>query len=254
MSRMTQLHDTISSLVEICHANLRNSKESLKYLVRERGMTKQDLVLHKVGFFPQNLDTLRTFLSKEDLIKFNIINSSDNSDFSDFHYLIFPIFDEYNKPVGISGRTLMLDEDRKLLGVPKYKNSSYKKANILYGLNFSKKHILKSNNVYVIEGYFDLISMMRNGFNNSVAICGTAFSKQHFIKLSRYSDTITFILDADDAGRKSAERIHSNYLNKGMKLKFLVPPEPFKDVDEYFRCNSAENFLTDFEEMVPSGW
>lgn len=148
----------------------------------------------------------------------------------------------------------MEDVDRKLLGIPKYKNSSYKKANVLYGLNFSKKEILKSNNVYVLEGYFDLISMMRNGFQNSVAICGTAFSKQHFIKLSRYTDNITFILDADEAGRKSAERIYSNFLNKGININFLIPPEPYKDADEYFKSNSSESFLKDFKKIIPSGW
>lgn len=86
---MSQVRDTLSDLVDICHTNLKNSKECLRYL-RERGMAKQDILLHKVGFFPQNVETLKSFLPKEDLVKFMIINHSDNSDFSDYHYVIFP--------------------------------------------------------------------------------------------------------------------------------------------------------------------
>ena len=76
--------------------------------------------------------------------------------------------------------------------------------------------------------------MSKNGIKNSVAICGTAFSKKHFLKLARYSDKITFILDSDEAGQKSAERIYNKFINKGIRLRFLKIPDGFKDVDEYF--------------------
>tara|TARA_Y100000287_G_scaffold171419_1_gene157848 strand:- start:3314 stop:4069 length:756 start_codon:yes stop_codon:yes gene_type:complete len=244
----------LERLVEICHSNIRSSKDCLKYLVKQRGLSKQSIINNKLGFFPQNIDILIKYVSEEKLNKLNILNYARRSDFSDYFYLIFPIFSEYGEVIGISGRTLMGDSERAVLRIPKYKNSSYKKANILYGLNEAKNSCIDNSNVYVVEGYFDQIAMSQNGLSNSVAICGTAFSQNHFLKLARYTDKITFILDSDEAGQKSAERIYSKFINKGIKLRFLKVPDGNKDVDEYFRSHSQKEFFQDFKQIIPDIW
>ena len=245
----------LAKLVNICHSNLRNSKECLRYL-RDRGISKSLIKSNRIGFFPQNMTVLKRHISEEELLRTNISNFSGGSDFLNYFYLTFPIYSEYGDVVGISGRTLLSEVDRRIVGIPKYKNSSYKKADILYGLDKSKRTILKKNNVFVLEGYFDYLSMVNNGINNSVAICGTAFSKKHFLKLARYTSKITFILDSDDAGVKSAERIYSNFINKGIKLRFLKLPGSFKDIDEYFseENSSADSFYRDFKQIIPEAW
>jgi DNA primase len=249
-------HQEFEKLVKICQSNLKNSKDCINYLVKERGLDKKTILENKIGFFPQNISILKNYISEEFMAKMNITNFSGGSDFSDYFYLVFPIFSEYGDLLGISGRTLLEDGDRRLVGIPKYKNTSYKKADVLYGLNKSKKHILEKNNVFVTEGYFDHISMSRNNLKNSVAICGTAFSKKHFVKLARYTDKITFILDADDAGQKSAERIYNKFINKGIKLRFLKLPNGVKDVDEYFSADktSRGTFFKDFKQIIPETW
>jgi len=248
--------EELNKLVDICHSNLKNSKKCLKYLVDERLLTKESIVNNKIGFFPQNPGILTKYVSEELLNKLNILNYSKGSDFSDYFFLVFPIYSEYNKPIGISGRTLLDDYDRSLLSIPKYKNSSYKKSNVLYGLNFSNQHILDSDNAYVVEGYFDQLSMCKNNLLNSVAICGTAFSQGHFLKLARYTNRITFILDSDDAGIKSAQRIYSKYINRGLKLRFLKVPESYKDIDEYFSDpeKNKNTFFKDFKQIIPETW
>ena len=209
---------------------------------------------YEIGFFPQNPGKLKDFVSEELLLKTNIIDGLNRSQFADYFYLVFAIRNEYGDSVGISGRTLLDDYSRRGIGIPKYKNSSYKKANILYGLNRSKNNILRRKNVYIVEGYFDQISLTKSGIDNSVAICGTAFSKKHFIRLARYTEKMTFILDSDDAGVESAKRIYKKFINRGIKLRFLEPPSPFKDVDEYFRENDKEGFFRDFRQVVPDTW
>jgi len=248
--------EELGKLVDICHTNLKNSKKCLKYLIKDRALTKECIVKNKIGFFPQNSNILTKHVSEELLNKLNILNYSKGSDFSDYFYLVFPIYSEYNDPIGISGRTLLDDSDRSFLNIPKYKNSSYKKANILYGLNHAKKHILESNNVYVLEGYFDQISMSKNNILNSIAICGTAFSQNHFLKLARYTDRMTFILDSDEAGEKSAQRIYSKYINRGIKLRFLKVPDSYKDVDEYFAdpTKNKHTFAKEFKQIIPETW
>jgi DNA primase len=251
----TQLEE-ITTLVDICHANLRSSNECLKYLIRDRGLSKDLIRSNKIGYFPQNIGALTKHVSDETLSRLNILNMTRGSDFSNYFYLIFPIFSEHGDPIGISGRTLLSDEDRRSIGIPKYKNSSYKKGNILYGLNHAKESIIKNNNVYVIEGYFDYLSMVQNELDNSVAICGTAFSQNHFLKLARYTDKITFVLDGDEAGLASAKRIYNKYINKGIKFRFLIPPSNSKDIDEYFSLpnKNRDSFFKDFKQSIPEFW
>ena len=248
--------EELRTLIGICHSNLKNSKKCLKYLTKERLLDKESIIKNNIGFFPQNPSVLTKYVSEELLNKLNILNYSKGSDFSDYFYLIFPIYSEYGDPIGVSGRTLLCDDERKYLSIPKYKNSSYKKSNILYGLNHAKSHILRSNNVYVLEGYFDQISMSKNDILNSVAICGTAFSQNHFLKLARYTDRITFILDSDEAGTKSAQRIYSRYISRGIKLRFLKAPSLYKDVDEYFSDpqKNKDTFIKDFKQIIPETW
>ncbi len=244
----------LNILAEICHSNLKNSKKLTSYLIDNRGISREMIDKYKLGFFPQNLKKLTSFVSESLLLKLNIAETPYRSQFSDYFSLVFPIYSEYGDARGISGRTLLSDIERRSIGIPKYKNSSYKKADILYGLRESVNSIIETQNVYVVEGYFDKIAMDSAGIKNAVAICGTAFSQKHFLKLTRYTDKITFILDSDDAGTKSMQRIYDKYINKGIKLRFLSVPGPFKDVDEFFRENSITEFEKRFMQIIPGAW
>lgn len=253
---MSNVDDTsnLNILIEICHSNLKNSKELTNYLIKERGLSEGVIEKYKLGFFPQNLKKLADFIPESLLLRLNIAETPYRSQFSDYFSLIFPIYSEYGSARGISGRTLLPDIDRRSIGIPKYKNSSYKKADILYGLKEAVNSIIDVQNVYVVEGYFDKIAMDTAGINNSVAICGTAFSQKHFLKLARYTDKITFILDSDEAGVKSMHKIYEKYINRGVKMRFLKIPSPFKDVDEFFREKSITNFEKEFKQIIPGGW
>jgi DNA primase len=244
----------IGTLVEICHANLKNSRSAARYFIKERGLSVSEVKKYQLGFFPQNVDMLTKYVDRNVLQEVRVIDFFGASKFAETHNIIFPIFDEYNNPVGISGRTLLDNEQRSLLSLAKYEGSSFAKSRILYGLNHSRGHILRAQNCYVVEGNFDFMAMVRNGLPNTVAICGTAFSKDNLIKLSRYTDKITFILDRDDGGIKSMERIYSKYSNKGVKLRFMLIPEGYKDADEYFSHpgNNKETFLEDLETFIPN--
>jgi DNA primase len=248
-----QMQEEIGKLIDICHANLNNSSECLRYLKDERGLSDQSIKKYRIGFFPQNIQKLTRFVSAATLEKINILNYSGNSKFSEFFYLIFPIISEYKEPIGIGGRTLLNDDQRKIAELPKYENSSFKKAHFLYGLDHSRGHILKSKNVFVSEGYFDQIAMDSNGIKNSVAICGTAFSRLHFLKLARYTDKITFVLDRDDGGKRSMESIQSKFANRGIRLRFMLLPESCKDIDQYFASGGTkETFNRDIKSFIPN--
>jgi len=246
------MNSDLENLFKICNSNIYSSNIHMSYL-ENRGICRELIDKYEIGYFPQNIDILKKYVSKNILVKLNIINYSNNSDFSDYFSLVFPIRSEYGEPVGISGRVLLSDEKRAFLNISKYKNSSYKKSKILFGLNSSKESIIKNNNVYIVEGYFDKISMDKNGIDNSVAICGTAFSSRHFLCLSKYTDCMTFLLDSDDAGVASAERICSKYSNKGIKLRFLELNKSYKDIDDFFVENTKKDFLK-IKNIIPNSW
>jgi DNA primase len=242
----------LTKLIDIRCSNLKNSEQCLSYL-KQRGLNSEDIQRYKIGYFPQNLSKLIQHIPSSVLQKLSIMNYSEKSLFSDFFYLVFPIISEYGDSIGVAGRTLLDQGDRDIYDIPKYLNSSFKKANILYGLNLSQEHIIKENNVYIVEGYFDYIALDKNGINNTVAICGTAFSKNHFLKLARYADKFTFILDGDESGLRSMEKIYAKFINKGIKLRFMLLPKGFKDVDEYFASGrNANSFKTDLEDFIPN--
>lgn len=248
---MTNEQLELKKLSDICHQNLKSSKECLDYL-NSRGLNEAIINKYRIGYFPRNINILKKYVDESVLLKYSIMNYSGNSLFSEYYYLVFPILTEYNENIGIAGRLLLSDPERKALEFSKYKNSTYKKSNYLYGLEHSRSSILKNQNVFVVEGHFDHISLTNNNINNSVAICGTAFSKNHFIKLARYTDKITFILDHDSAGESSMLRIYNKYINNGIKIRLMTLPDGCKDIDEYFSHGGNQtSFYNDLKQYNP---
>lgn len=232
--------DEMNNLIDICNSNLLSNKKCLEYL-EKRKINQEIIAKHKIGYFPQNIDTLLKYVSEEFLVDKSILNSYKRSEFSDYYYLIFPIYNEYAEPIAIMGRTLLDDIQRKYFSISKYKNSSYSKSTTLYNLDKAKEEILKQQNVYIVEGTFDVLAMSYSGLPNTVGICGSAFSKNHFLKLARYTDTLTFLLDNDEAGFTSMKKIKSKFKNYNLNLNFKVLNSPCKDVDEYFSSGKTKN-------------
>ena len=112
---MMSKSEQLGNLADICHSNIRNSKNCLKYLIKERGLTKRSIISNKIGFFPQNVSVLTNYVSEDMLNSLNILNYANDSDFSNYFYLVFPIFSEYGEVVGLSGRTLMGETERAAL-------------------------------------------------------------------------------------------------------------------------------------------
>lgn len=245
--------EEMNKLIDICHANLKNSKRCLDYL-SDRGITLESIQKYKIGYFPQNTTMLNKYVSSEFLQSNMIVSLSGYSDFSNHYFLIIPIRNEYKEPVAIIGRTLLDKNERSLLGLSKYKNSSYKKSQSLFGLEFARSHILKKKNVFVVEGNFDVITMDANNINNVVGICGAAFSRNHLHRLARYTDRITFILDNDDGGQQAVQSIYKKFSNRGIKLRFCHLPDGVKDVDEYFneKGGDRKSFFKDLKMFIPN--
>lgn len=75
----------------------------------------------------------------------------------------------------------------------------YEKKKYIYNLN----NILKqgyNREIYIVEGVFDLYSMMIASINNVVAVIGNKLTTEIVEMLRRYFDTLIFILDKGKEG------------------------------------------------------
>ena len=104
--------------------------------------------------------------------------------------LIFPIYSLTGKPIAIGGRII---EDNKKIA--KYINSPetnfFKKGNNLYNLHKARKVSNKNNEVYLVEGYMDVISLYNNQIFNCVANLGTALTSRQVLLLGQFFSEIT---------------------------------------------------------------
>jgi len=246
---MSEDMDHMKTLIEICHKNLKNSEDACMYL-KDRGITRKCAEKYKIGFFPQNISMLKGYVDENFLIKKCILKGPYHSDFCDFNKLIIPILNEYGDAVGIVGRCLG-GMDHKALGIPKYKNSSFKKSNVLFGMNLAYESILKKDRVFVVEGYLDHLAMTKNGILECVALGGTAFSKSHLLKLLRLTNNIYFIYDSDDAGQLNASRVKAKFDSEFINMSFLKGPDDIKDVDEFFCKYNKSEFFKRFKRFNP---
>ena len=117
--------------------------------------------------------------------------------------LMFPICDHLGRFIGFGGRSTRE-------GQPKYLNTGqtevFNKSYVLYGLNWSKDEIKAQDQVIIVEGYTDLISLFAVGQKNVVASLGTAFTAAHGKLLQRFCSTAIIAFDGDSAGQRATLR------------------------------------------------
>jgi DNA primase len=224
-------------LTNVCHKLLLNSENLMYYLKVRRGVTDRIISTYKLGAFPEDLRKLYKYhnLDPKKLREQNIIWNADHSQFK-IYPIVIPICNTSGVPVAIGARTLLSNKKRKRLGVPKYRNSSYKKTSYLFGLDHSIESIRETNKVFVVEGYFDKIMAHQKGIYNVVATCGTIFSERQLIILSRYTNNICLLFDNDEAGKTSASKVMNRFgRTEHINLTYEFTPRGYKDLDEYLR-------------------
>jgi len=77
----------------------------------------------------------------------------------------------------------------------------------------------------------------------AVAVCGTALTDRHIRVLRRYSDTITLVLDGDDAGQKRTNEILELFVASEVDLRILTLPEGLDPCD-YLLGHGADAMLS----------
>lgn len=159
-----------------------------------------------------------------------LLRKNNQGNYYDFFKgrIIFPICDKYGHCVGFGGRILTNDKKQ-----PKYINSAesdlFDKSNLLYGFHLARNTIANTGEVYLVEGYTDVMRMHQIGFANTIATLGTALTSQHLAQLKKLCRKVIIFRDSDSAGQTAAERDLELILQAGLFAELVVFPSEDKE-------------------------
>ena len=192
----------------LCHETV---GQAARAYLKQRGISQKTIDNFKLGYAPDGWDRLLKFfdgkrLSTALIEKAGLIlpRRNKNGYYDRFrNRIMFPILDASMQVIGFGGR--VLDES-----LPKYLNSPetpvYNKGNSLYGIQQARNKCRETGEVFIVEGYLDLLALYQHGIENCVATLGTALTSNHIQLLTRYAGRMILVYDSDEAGIRSAQR------------------------------------------------
>ncbi len=247
--RLQSLYDLLGRAEHFYAQQLRQAPEKQKAVnyLKNRGLSGEIAKRFSLGFAPPGYDNLINGLSlteatlEQALTAGLLVRREDNGRVYDKFRdrIIFPIRDSRGRTIGFGGRVL---GD----GKPKYLNSPetpvFHKGEELYGLWEWRQSRDRSDRLYVVEGYMDVIALHQYGVPNVVATLGTATTEDHARKLFRQVDEVILCFDGDKAGVRAAWRALESLLpalDDGKQVRFLFLPDG-EDPDTLVRAQGPE--------------
>ena len=224
-----------------------------KTYIEKRGIDQKVIEKFQIGFADNKNGFLKHInknnLNLEDAIKLGLVKKSpkDESKFYDFfrNRLIFPIMDYKSNVIAFGGRTLNKENKNANYKEAKYINSSesaiFKKSFNLFNLDLSLEENRLPEDLLIVEGYMDAISLYQNNFKSVVAPLGTALTKFQIEKAWKYCKNPIIIFDGDEAGKKASLRaamLTLSILKPDYSMRFCVLPENY-DPDDFIRKNGS---------------
>jgi len=240
-----QIQSQRQKLYEICALATRfferqllsqSGQAAVNYL-RERGVNKKTIDYFRIGWAPDNWQTLSTFLKSQRYQDADIAASGlsvESEKRNDYHdrfrsRIMFPIADTQEQVIGFSGR--LFDQIKpKTVGsdAGKYINTPntliYDKSRALFGLDKAKTAIRQLDSCVLVEGNLDVVLSHQVGVKQAVAACGTALGEDHLKIIKRYSNKILLAFDADDAGQTALRKSVTSALAYGLNVLVVDMP------------------------------
>ena len=238
--------------------NLKSDNRALKYL-KNRGINDDIITFYNIGYAKNDFSSLLNYLTEkgftnEEIFLSGLIieNEKNKGKYYDRYRdrIIFPIRDSYGRIAGFGGRVLNNEN------IPKYMNSPetdiFHKGSLLY--NYSNLKVSSANeNLIVVEGYMDAISLCAKGITNVVAPLGTATTERQLNLIWSISDSPIICFDGDEAGKKAAKRIIQlgiSNLGAGKTIRFINLNDNL-DPDDYIRDKGEEEFSNLIKNATP---
>ena len=231
--------------------------------LKDRNITNQIAKDWKIGFAPVKSNEFSnwardqgfngTLMKESGLMSLKDEQSPQKGLYARFrNRIMFPLNNDFGETIAFSGRTM--DAQSK---IAKYVNSPetliFKKSNVFFGLDKTKRAIAKEESVIICEGQIDLIRCYENGIENVVAPLGTALTENHSRILRRFTGErgeALLCFDSDSAGYKAAIRAYNELSSAGIYVRAIELP-PDQDPDSLITNNGVEEFLDRINKAKP---
>lgn len=242
-SKFDKLYDAYSFSVKYFQNNLSSGigRDARSYL-NNRDITEEVIKEFEIGLSLDTRDDLTKLLSSKgyELSDLNRIGlSSDDHDIYNDR-IMFPLYDVAGKVVGFSGRIYKDNGQNKYLNTKE--TDIFKKGEMLYHYHIAREECRLKKSVIVMEGFMDVIRASTIGIKNTVALMGTALTKEQISLLKRLSNNIILCLDGDGPGVKAATSIGEELLNQGIEVKVVYLPDN-DDPDSFILKHGADRFI-----------
>lgn len=243
-----RLYAACKDAAKIFHTQLMGDSgvQAQQYLLK-RGVSGKVVKRFGLGYALDSWDALTTRLmamgySENELVDAGLAirNKTKNSIYDTFrNRVIFPIIATNGRVIAFGARAMAANEE------PKYINTGdtpvYNKRMNLYALNYMRGKNMED--LIMVEGYMDVISLHAQGIDNAVASLGTALTKHQARLLKRYVGTVYICYDGDAAGQNATLRGLDILASEGLSVRVMVVPDKL-DPDDYVKKFGRDDFLT----------
>ncbi len=225
-----------------------NNQEALGYLLK-RGLQKNIIEEFKLGYVPWKNNFYEQLLKKyseEDINLTGLYYKNDKTRkyIDRFNSrVIFPVNNITSDTIAFGGRIIRDGKLAKYINSPE--TEFYKKGNMIFNLDKAKNLRSETDEVLIVEGYIDVVSVYSAGIKNVIANSGTALTERQIYLIWKFYNNPIICLDGDESGQKAALRIAEKLfplINEKNKIYFSIMPDG-KDPDDYIKQKGKDSFL-----------
>ena len=230
-----------------------NNQEALNYLLK-RELKKDVIEEFNLGFVPWKNNFYEKLLKNYSEEEINLTGLYYKSDKTGKYIdrfnsrVIFPVNNITGDTIAFGGRIIKESKLAKYINSPE--TEFYKKGNILFNLEKAKELRSDTDEVLIVEGYMDVVSVYASGVKNVIANSGTALTERQISLIWKFFSNPIICLDGDESGQKAALRIAEKLfplINEKNKIYFSVMPDG-KDPDDYIKQNGKNELLNLLKE------
>ena len=247
----------LEKYTEFCNNQLLSGKyaEVLEYL-NKRKITKKEIVFFKIGYAAAQNDfyeELKKEFDEKQIESSGVYYLDENKKKYIDRFrnrIIFPVKNLNNSVFALGGRALLKTTFAKYINSPE--TEFYKKGNNLFNINEARKIREKNEEIFIVEGYMDVINLHKFGICNVVANLGTAMTERQIELTWRFFKNPIICLDGDSSGKKASLRIAERLfplMKPEFNIYFLELPENL-DPDSYINQKGKDSFLKFAESKI----